>query len=134
MSSLDQSFVVEIRVYYADTDAGGIVYHARYLEFAERCRSEFLRQIGHPLIATNGCQFVVRRAQIEWLAPARLDNLLVCKTSVEGANGARVNMRHRMFLDEALVASIDVELAYVSALQRPKRLPHALVAAMVKFR
>lgn len=134
MTSQDPSFVQEIRVYYADTDAGGIVYHARYLEFAERCRSELLRQIGHPLIAPGGNQFVVRRSQIEWHAPARLDDLLTCKTAVVEASGARVTMKHRMFLAGAPVASIDIELAYVSPLQRPTRLPPALVAAMLGFR
>lgn len=133
MTNPDQSFFHEIRVYYADTDAGGIVYHARYLEFAERCRSEFLRKIGHPLISANGNQFVVRRSQIEWHAPARLDDLLGCKTTVMGAGGARVTMRHRMFVGQNLIASIDIELAYVSALQRPTRLPAELVAAMLKF-
>lgn len=133
MTSHDQSFVHEIRVYYADTDAGGIVYHARYLEFAERCRSEVLRRVGHPLVSPDGNHFVVRRSQIEWIAPARLDDLLICKTSVETAGGARVAMKHRMFLADALIASIDIELAYISALQRPVRLPPALVSAMSKF-
>ena len=133
MTSHDQSFVQEIRVYYADTDAGGIVYHARYLEFAERCRSEILREVGHPLMASNGNQFVVRKSQIEWLAPARLDDLLVCRTSVGQAGGARVQMKHRMFLSGALIASIDIELAYVSSRQRPTRLPPGLVAAMLNF-
>ncbi len=66
-----------VRVYYEDTDAGGVVYHAKYLHFMERARSEALRDLGVPhtdLIANHGLGFVVRRAEIDYAAPARLDD------------------------------------------------------------
>src|SRR5690606_1374514 len=68
-----------LRVYYEDTDAGGVVYHANYLRFAERARTEYLRQRGfdHPtLLAAQGGQFVVTRCTIAYRAAARLDDLL----------------------------------------------------------
>lgn len=126
-------FTHAIRVYYADTDAGGIVYHARYLEFAERCRAELLRSIAAPLATPEGHQFVVRRSQIDWIAPARLDDLLLCQTTVSSVGGARVGMTHQFFIGETETARIAIELAYVSARHRPVRLPHALIAALAAF-
>ncbi|NPD14416.1 YbgC/FadM family acyl-CoA thioesterase [Xinfangfangia sp. D13-10-4-6] len=131
MRQIPGQFTQEIRVYYADTDAGGIVYHARYLEFAERCRSEFLRHIGCPLVSDEGNNFVVRRAQIEWHAPARLDDLLICQTLVISARGAKVNMEHRFFAGEVMTTQISVELAYITKALRPARLPASLIAAML---
>ncbi len=133
MTDQERYFIHKIRVYYADTDAGGIVYHARYLEFAERCRSELLRHISHPLISDGGNQFVVRKSQIEWRAPARLDDLLVCRTGIEDIRGARVTMRHEMLLGDSAVTVMVVELAYVTASHKPVRLPEALISAMRQF-
>lgn len=133
MISHNRPFSHQIRVYYADTDAGGIVYHARYLEFAERCRSELLRAIGEPLVTEDGRQFIVRRSQIEWHAPARLDDLLTCEATVLVAKGARVVMQQRVLRGEQILTTIDVELAYVSASHRPARLGAQLVEALTRF-
>jgi acyl-CoA thioester hydrolase len=68
-----------LRVYYEDTDAGGIVYHANYLRFAERARTELLRDLGVPhaaLVADHGLMFVVRRIKLDYLRPARVDDSL----------------------------------------------------------
>ena len=130
-----EGFILRLRVYYADTDAGGIVYHARYLDFAERCRTELLRAVGYPLVSAEGYQFVVRRAQIDWQAPARLEELLTCKTLVTSASGARLTMRHSLFNEDGrFLTGIDVELAHVSAQHRPVRLPQALLDAIAGVR
>lgn len=126
-------FLFPIRVYYADTDAGGIVYHARYLEFAERCRSELLRAVGHPLVTAEGTQFVVTKSQIEWHAPALLDDLLTCRTTVEAVKGARVHLIHEILRGAELLTTLRVELAHLSADRRPVRLPADLMAAMRRF-
>jgi acyl-CoA thioester hydrolase len=71
---------VPVRVYYEDTDAGGVIYYANYLKFLERCRTEWLRAIGHDqadLLRDPGIAFVVRSVSLEYLKPARLDDELI---------------------------------------------------------
>ncbi len=85
----------DIRVYWEDTDAGGIVYYANYLRFLERGRTEALRAAGIDqgvVRAEHGVIFVVRRAGIDWLAPARLDDLLQVETHVTGVGGASATL------------------------------------------
>ncbi len=72
-------FSLSVRVYYEDTDAGGVVYYANYLKFCERTRTEWLRALGvaqHALLDEQGVGFVVRSVQADYLAPARLDDAL----------------------------------------------------------
>jgi acyl-CoA thioester hydrolase len=71
------AFTIPVRIYYEDTDAGGVVYYANYLKFLERCRTEWLRAIGHDqadLLRDPGIAFVVRSVSLEYLKPARLDD------------------------------------------------------------
>jgi biopolymer transport protein TolQ len=80
------AFTIPVRIYYEDTDAGGVVYYANYLKFFERCRSEWLRAIGHQqaeLLRDPGIAFVVRSVSIDYLKPARLDDQLVVGLEVE---------------------------------------------------
>ncbi|HTW28187.1 MAG TPA: YbgC/FadM family acyl-CoA thioesterase [Acetobacteraceae bacterium] len=90
-----------IRVYYEDTDAGGVVYHASYLRFAERARTEALRAAGAPhseLARLHGLSFMVRRIELEYLAPARLDQAIVVTTETLTLGGASAELR-QTFLD-----------------------------------
>lgn len=125
----DGAFVMPIRVYYADTDAGGIVYHAVYLEMAERCRAELLRAFGWPLVGADGTAFIARRAQIDWIAPARLDDLLLCETRVATLGGASLELRQDFTCAGLPICAITVALVHVSAALRPRRLPPELRAA-----
>ena len=80
------AFSIPVRIYYEDTDAGGVVYYANYLKFLERCRTEWLRAIGHEqadLLREPGIAFVVRSVALEYLKPARLDDLLTVSLEVE---------------------------------------------------
>ena len=80
------AFTLPVRIYYEDTDAGGVVYYANYLKFLERCRTEWLREIGHEqgdLLRDPGIAFVVRNVAIDYLKPARLDDLLTVSLEVE---------------------------------------------------
>ena len=80
------AFTIPVRIYYEDTDAGGVVYYANYLKFLERCRTEWLRAIGHDqadLLRDPGIAFVVRSVALEYLKPARLDDLLTVSLEVE---------------------------------------------------
>ena len=73
------AFTIPVRIYYAETDAGGVVYHSKYLDLFERCRTEWLRQLGHEqrdLIRDHNLVFVVRNINIDYLKPGRLDDLL----------------------------------------------------------
>ncbi len=129
-------FLYEVRVYFEDTDAGGIVYHAKYLGFAERARSEMLRALGVPhaaLIETHGIFFVVRQAKLDYLRPARLDDMLVVANDVLAVGGASVLLRQSFFRQgesDALVV-LKISLAAVSREgQRPARLPGRWRVAM----
>ena len=125
-----------IRVYYEDTDAGGIVYHAQYLCFAERARTEFLRTAGtdhQRLLAEHGGVFAVRRAMVDFCRPARLDDLLTVETRVMKATGARLELRQEIKKHGELVVSIDIELAFISPDLRPLRLPAGLAKGFAEM-
>src|SRR5882757_6079492 len=84
------------RVYYEDTDAGGVVYHANYLRFAERARTEALRDIGVPhaeLVEQHGLMFMVRRVKLDYLGPARLDDSLMVITHPLEVGAASTTLR-----------------------------------------
>ena len=110
------AFSIPVRVYYEDTDAGGVVYYANYLKFFERCRTEWMRQAGHDqsqLALDAGIAFVARKASCEYLKPARLDDLLSVGLEVEKLTRVRVVFRHHVRRgDEELVTGI-VEIACV---------------------
>ena len=125
---------LKLRVYFEDTDAGGIVYHARYLAFAERARAEALRQAGAPhaeLIAVHGLFFVVRRAEMDYLRPVRLDEEIVVVTGPWAMGAASVKVRQRFEVAGSPVADLLVKLACVrQADGRPARIPERWRLAM----
>jgi tol-pal system-associated acyl-CoA thioesterase len=91
--------VLPVRVYYEDTDAGGIVYHANYLKYCERARSDCLRVLGIHQAALDDVFFVVRRMACDFLKPARLDDLLEVETRMAGLSGARLDLDQRVMLN-----------------------------------
>lgn len=122
-------FTLPVRVYYEDTDAGGVVYYANYLRYFERCRSEWVRSFGidqRQLAETHDLVFVVRRASIEYLRPARLDDLLTIGLTVEHAGRAQITVAQCALREPegTLLASATVQLAAISASAfKPKSLP-----------
>lgn len=115
-----------IRVYYEDTDAAGIVYYANYLRFAERGRSEMMRAAGvdHArLFAETGVALAVKRCAIEYVAPARLDDLIEVETRIIGARAATIDARQTVRRDGADLALLDVTLVALARSGRPTRLP-----------
>lgn len=125
-----------LRVYYEDTDAGGIVYHANYLRFAERARSECLRLIGWQhdrMLAETGLGWVVRRAAIDFRLPARLDDSLVIETRVVELKGARMVARQTILREADLLVGVDIELVLLSPSGRPGRIPAPLADAIRPF-
>ncbi len=118
-----------VRVYYEDTDAGGVVYHASYLRFAERARTELLRTAGldhATLLEREGGHLVVRRLEVDFLSPARLDDLLEVETRPLAVAGARLRLEQTVRRGPDRLARLSVEVAFVGRDGRPKRLPEAL--------
>lgn len=118
----------QTRVYFADTDAGGVVYHANYLVLAERARTEFLCDLGIPhsaLMAEHDCLFMVRRANLEYLRPARLDDMLTITTSIVRQAAATHSLRqHFALADGCDCAVLEIELVCVRvSTGKPARIP-----------
>ena len=123
----------QVRVYYEDTDAAGIVYYANYLKFAERARTEMMRDRGashEDLRRSAGLSFVVKRCAADYHSPARLDDVLDVRTHVGEIGGASLNLRQLVFLGDRLLVSMDVKLALLNESMRPARVPKALIAAL----
>jgi acyl-CoA thioester hydrolase len=116
-----------LRVYYEDTDAGGVVYHATYLRFAERARTEALRDLGIPhaeLLANHGVMFMVRRVEVDYSRPARLDDSLVVVTEPLAVGGATAMLRQEVRGPDGPCATLVVRLACVKPGEgKPGRLP-----------
>jgi len=131
MSSVaaDTDHVFPVRVYYEDTDAGGVVYYANYLKFAERARTELLREIGidhGTLKDETGIMFAVRRCEAEYVSPARLDDLLEVRTRVAETTGASLWMEQTVRRDDETLAELRLRLVCVRPDGRPARLPDGL--------
>jgi acyl-CoA thioester hydrolase len=117
------------RVYFADTDFSGVVYHARYLEFLERGRSDYLRLSGvHHTELLDGRHgerivWVLRRMEIDFRAPARIDDILTIDTRTEKISGARIFMAQQIRRGEEILIDAKVEAAIIGEIGRPKRFP-----------
>ncbi|WP_308219967.1 tol-pal system-associated acyl-CoA thioesterase [Nitratireductor sp. ZSWI3] len=123
------------RVYFADTDFTGVVYHARYLEFLERGRSDFLRLAGvHHTELADGkhgetLAWVVRRMEIDFRQPARIDDIVTIETRTEAISGARIFMAQRLLRDEDVLVEAKVEAAIIGSGGKPRRFPKEWLAA-----
>lgn len=118
------------RVYFADTDFSGAVYHGRYLEFLERGRSDFLRCIGvhhTELLSSEGgpLYWVVRRMDIEFNASARIDDVLRIQTQITFVGGARTTMAQKIYRGDELLIEAGVTAALINASGKPRRFPPA---------
>ncbi|MFZ2102515.1 MAG: tol-pal system-associated acyl-CoA thioesterase [Oricola sp.] len=126
---VDGGHELKARVYYADTDFSGAVYHARYLEFLERGRSDFLRLVGvHHTDLESGqtgetIYWVVRRMEIDFRAAARIDDVLTVKTRVAVVGKARIRMAQEIRRGDALLVTAAVEAALINAEGKPRRFP-----------
>ena len=129
--------VMTVRVYYEDTDFSGIVYHANYLRFMERGRTNYLRLIGvdHRALFEEaqqeapGFAFVVRAMAIEFLKPARMDDILDVVTATEEVKGASVTLHQRVMRADELLIEAHVKVAFISG-GRARPIPKPLRTAM----
>jgi acyl-CoA thioester hydrolase len=125
-----------LRVYWEDTDAAGIVYYANYLRFIERARSELVREAGidqRALQAGPGLSFQVRRCEVDYLAPARLDDVIEVETAVDSLGGASIDMLQTVRREGAELVRARVRVACVDRDGRPRRLPAPVRQAMAEF-
>ena len=124
------SFTHAIRVYWEDTDAGGVVYYANYLKFMERARTEWLRSLGFDqqvLRASHGVVFVVRRVEIDYLAPARLDDLLVVSTQRTEMTRTCLTVAQEIVADQPLTRALVQIVCIDPASFKPVKIPEPLL-------
>ncbi|GAA0732728.1 tol-pal system-associated acyl-CoA thioesterase [Sphingomonas japonica] len=115
-----------VRVYFEDTDLSGVVYHANYLRFMERARSDMLRLAGIDQRAAHEAgegAYAVRDMAIRWLAPARLDDMLVVVSKLMKIRAAAALIHQRVMRGQTILAQADVEAAFVAPSGRPRRQP-----------
>jgi acyl-CoA thioester hydrolase len=120
-----------LRVYYEDTDFSGVVYHASYLRFLERGRTEFIRACGidqQKLHRETGVYFVVRRMEIDWIKPALMDDELVVETAPATLRGASMILSQRILRGDEVLTTAEVVVAILKD-GRPTRLPDSFRAA-----
>ncbi len=119
------------RVYFEDTDFSGRVYHARYLHFMERGRSDYLRLLGihHRQLAGDGMAFAVRHMAIDFIKPASIDEVLTIRTRPTGATGARIELAQEIVRDGERLVAARVTVVLVGPGGRALRLPPAIRAA-----
>lgn len=120
-----------IRVYYEDTDAGGVVYYANYLKFAERGRTDWLRDLGihqAELRERSGLFFVVRHCEIDYLAAGKLDDLLTVESRLLRMSNTSIAMHQivRRDADQAVLAEMKVTVVCVNETLKPARIPQEI--------
>lgn len=132
-----EGHVLKARVYFADTDFTGVVYHARYLEFLERGRSDFLRLAGvhHTELADGkhgeALSWIVRRMEIDFRQPARVDDIVTVVTQVAEISGARIRMHQKLLRNTELLVEAKVEAAIIGESGKPRRFPKEWIAAFL---
>ena len=118
------------RVYYEDTDAGGVVYYANYLKFFERARTDFLREIGisqSDLATKKGLVFVVRKCVIDYISPAKLDDILEVSVAVKNISAAAILMRQEAIKSGMVLSNLEVEIVCVDSVSfKPKKIPQEI--------
>lgn len=128
----DKTFSFPIRVYYEDTDTGGIVYYANYLKFAERARTEYLRHIGFnqdDLLKDKGVGFVVRECHVSYKTPAKLDDALNMTCKVTEIKGVSLKMEQTLYRNDTILAQIEVTLVFLSIhTMRPTKIPQEIIS------
>ena len=138
MSAVDGSLIhrQKIRVYFEDTDAAGIVYYANYLKFAERARTDWLRDLGishAEMIKRDGLTLVVRRCTVDYLRSAHLDDELTVETELVKLGGASVDLAQRVLRDGEMLADLKVLVVCVGKDGKAARIPDYLRGALPRI-
>lgn len=134
----NEDHIMSIRVYYEDTDVGGIVYYANYLKFAERARTELLRSQGienGELMRDDRVAFAVRECHADYIKPAKLDDALEVRTRVTEISGASLRMAQDVVRDGNILVVMNVRLACMDIdTGNPKRLPNVVKDRLGSFK
>jgi acyl-CoA thioester hydrolase len=131
--------VLPVRVYFEDTDFAGVVYHANFLKFCERGRTDFIRLLGihHQSLANpeagEASVFVVRRIEIDYLKPGRLDDVLEVVTRCAEIGGASLTLTQEVLRGGAVLARAKVVVVLVSSSGKPQRIGHLIRGALERF-
>jgi acyl-CoA thioester hydrolase len=129
--------VLPVRVYYEDTDFTGVVYHASYLRFFERGRTEFLRAVGieHAALLDmpEPCAFALTRIAVEFRKAARVDDALQVRTKYHSVRGVRIGAAQRIVRDGTPIADAEVEVICIRPDGRPRRPPPELTQRLASF-
>ena len=128
--------ILPIRIYYQDTDLSGVVYHANYLQFMERGRSEFFRATGIKvayLDEPEPAAWTLARVSLEFLRPAHVDDLVEVHTSATSLSGARMTADQKIYRNDALLAHGTVEACIITLAGKPRRIPDDIRAKLQPF-
>jgi acyl-CoA thioester hydrolase len=119
--------ILPVRIYYADTDLSGVVYHANYMVYMERGRSEFFRAAGIARLAQlenpEPTAWTLRKVEIEYLKPARVDDLIEVHTMLTGLSGARMSADQNVYLNGAMLTRASIEACIITLAGKPRRIP-----------
>lgn len=127
---------VDYRVYYEDTDAGGIMYHGNYINFCERGRTEFMREIGHSCVTIQekeGILFVIRHLEADYLKSCRLEDLLTVESCVIELKNTSFIMQQSIFRHDDMLFKMKVTAVCVDEKGKPVRIPDGLRQDITKF-
>jgi len=123
-----------VRVYYEDTDTGGVVYHSQYLNFMERARTEWLRSLGFEqdvLIKQHHCIFAVHSMQINFKRPARFNDALIVRSRLVSISGASLSFEQKVFCENELLCQAEVKVACLDSNRfRPMPIPSFILAGL----
>ncbi|RAK64414.1 tol-pal system-associated acyl-CoA thioesterase [Phenylobacterium kunshanense] len=127
--------VLPVRIYYEDTDFTGVVYHANYLRYFERGRSDFLRVMGvsHQALLAQNAAFTVTRIEVDYRRAARVDDALLVRTTYDAVKGPRLFIGQRILRGEELIAEAVVQAACIDAAGRARRPPAGLTEAITPY-
>ncbi|HEY4125223.1 MAG TPA: tol-pal system-associated acyl-CoA thioesterase [Rhizomicrobium sp.] len=131
-----KAHILPLRVYYEDTDLSGVVYHANYLRYMERGRTEFFRAIGIKLAALEDAEptaWTLRKVQLEYFRPARLEDQLEVRTICAGLSGARMIADQKVYAGETLLVHGTVEACVMTLSGKPRRIPQDVRDKLAPF-
>ena len=129
-------FSYKLKVFYEDTDSGGVVYYANYLKFFERARTEAITEIGlsnKKLLEENGIFIIVKSCNIEYRRPAKLEDQLEIKSNIISISNTSFKMRQKAFRDKELITDCEIHLVIVDGKGKPSKIPEILKKKLEKL-